>query len=107
MFKNMKVSMLLGMGFGLVLIFLCMISFIGIMKMAGLNTNIDLLVHDRYPKTVLTNDVHEKVNAINIAMLTMVLEKDPAKEKTARYYRRGQKHHTRRFEKIGGRYCLR
>lgn len=81
MFKNMKVSMLLGMGFGLVLIFLCMISFIGITKMAGLNTNIDLLVHDRYPKTVLTNDVYEKVNAINIAMLTMVLEKDPAKEK--------------------------
>src|SRR3569623_2111827 len=77
---HMNISMRLGLGFGLVLVLLATVAFIAITRMADLNANIDLLIHDRYPKTVLANDIQQKVNAINIAMLDITIEKDPARE---------------------------
>jgi len=81
MFKNMKIGMRLGLGFGLVLVMLVAIAFIGISKLADLNENVDILVQDRYPKTVLGNDVIDDVNKIDRAMLSVVLENDPVLEK--------------------------
>lgn len=81
MFRNMKIGMRLGLGFGLVLIMLCALAFIGISRLSTLNGNIDVLITDRYPKTVMTNDLINFINIIDRAMLSIALEKDPAQEK--------------------------
>lgn len=81
MFKNMKIGMRLGLGFGLVLVLLSTIAFIGISRLADINDNVEILVNDRYPKTVLGNDIIDDVHNIDQAMLSVVLEKDPAREK--------------------------
>ncbi|HZW25606.1 MAG TPA: MCP four helix bundle domain-containing protein, partial [Gallionella sp.] len=62
MFKNMKIGTRLGMGFGLVLILLGIVAFIGITRMAGLSESIDKVVGDRWPKTVMANDIIDLVN---------------------------------------------
>ena len=64
MFKNMKIGMRLGLGFGLVVILMGVIAFIGINHLGGMNQNMEKLVHDRYPKTVMANDVLKHLNRI-------------------------------------------
>ena len=81
MFKNMKIGMRLGLAFGLVLVMLSTVAFIGINRLADLNGNIDDIIDDRYPKIVLGNDIIEDINAVDQDMLSIVLEKDPVAEK--------------------------
>lgn len=81
MFRNMKIGMRLGLAFGLVLVMLATVAFVGISRLADLNDNVSMLVNDRYPKTVLGNDIIDDVNTVHQAMLSVVLEKDAALEK--------------------------
>ena len=64
MFKNMKIGMRLGLSFGLVLVLLSVIAFIGITRLAALNESIDKIANDRYPKTVMANEVLKQINRI-------------------------------------------
>ncbi|UCV09366.1 methyl-accepting chemotaxis protein [Dechloromonas denitrificans] len=64
MFKNMKIGMRLGLGFGLVLILMAAIATIGITRLSGLANGTDQLANDRYPKTVLANGILLHVNRI-------------------------------------------
>ena len=81
MFRNMKIGMRLGLAFGLVLIMLSTVAFIGISRLANLNDNVDELVNDRYPNTVMGNDIIDDVNTVDQDMLSVVLEKDAVQEK--------------------------
>jgi len=77
MFKNMKIGMRLGLGFGLVLILLAVIAFIGISRLAGMDENMDKLVNDRYPKTVVANDVVKHLNLIARSMRNVLIMDKP------------------------------
>ncbi|MHB9100965.1 MAG: methyl-accepting chemotaxis protein [Sulfuricella sp.] len=77
MFKNMKIGMRLGLGFGLVVILMTVIAFIGISHLSGLNDNMDKLVNDRYPKTVVANDVLKQLNRIARSMRNTLLMTNP------------------------------
>ena len=79
MFKNMKIGVRLGLGFGLVVLLLVTIAVIGTTRLSMLNVSIDDLVKDKYPKTVLANDIHDSVNVIARSMRDMLLETDPDK----------------------------
>jgi methyl-accepting chemotaxis protein len=57
MFKNLKIGMRLGLGFGLVLMLLSVIAFVGISKLAGLNDDMDQLANDKYAKSALVNEL--------------------------------------------------
>lgn len=81
MFRNMKIGLRLGLAFGLVLVMLSTVAFIGVSRLADLNDNVDLLANSLYPNTVLGNDVIDDVNAVDEAMLSVVLEKDAVQEK--------------------------
>jgi methyl-accepting chemotaxis protein len=85
MFKNMKIGIRLGLGFGLVLLLLSVIAFIGVTRLAEMNGSIEKIVKDRYPKVQkayeLEGLVSENARAIrNIVLLTddegMKREKD-------------------------------
>jgi len=85
MFKNMKIGMRLGLGFALVLVLLAAVAFVGINRLSGLNDNIDILVKDRYPKTVWANDIIDNVNTIarsmrNILIYKSLLDRDTSKQ---------------------------
>jgi len=77
MFKDMKIGMRLGMGFGLVLILLAIISSVSYLRVGQVNTEIDGLVNDKFPKTVIANEIIDNINVIARALRNSVLVKQP------------------------------
>jgi len=62
MFKNLKIGVRLGIGFGLVVILLVVIGVLGITRVSDLDGKIEMLVSDLYPKTVIANNIIDHVN---------------------------------------------
>jgi methyl-accepting chemotaxis protein len=73
MFKNMKIGMRLGLGFGLVLLLLSIIAFVGITRLSEINDGLDKIVNDRYPKTAQANEVIKHINRIARSMRNVVI----------------------------------
>ena len=63
MFKNLKIGVRLGIGFALVAILLLVISTVSYLRVRQINTEIEDMVNDKFPKTVQANDI---INAIDI-----------------------------------------
>jgi len=78
-FKNMKIGMRLGLGFGLVLILLAVIAFIGVTRLSSINDSLSDMVNDKYPKTVWANNINEGINQIARSMRNTLLLDDKAK----------------------------
>lgn len=74
----MKVGTRLGLGYGGVLLLLVLIAGVSLNSMNDLLYNIDNLVHDKFPKTVWSNNVINNVNVIARAMRNTLLVKDQA-----------------------------
>jgi methyl-accepting chemotaxis protein len=73
MFKNMKIGMRLGLGFGLVVILLIVIAALAISRLAQQNTMLDVVVNDRYMKTALITEIKTETTAIAISLRNMML----------------------------------
>ena len=73
MFKNMKIGMRLGLGFGLLLILMSVIAFIGISRLASVNDTVDDIVNDKWDKVVLLQQGLAGVNDIGIGARDLVL----------------------------------
>ncbi len=73
MFKNMKIGMKLGAGFGFVLLILATVAISGIMNMSTIYLDGDEIIEDYYPKTVHANNVIDSINVIARAMRTILL----------------------------------
>ncbi|MBC2731912.1 methyl-accepting chemotaxis protein [Thiobacillus sp.] len=78
MFSNMKIGMRLGLGFGLVVILMAIIAFLAITRLANLNNQIELIVNDRYPKTVWANDIVQNINIVARSTRNALLLNNPA-----------------------------
>jgi methyl-accepting chemotaxis protein len=78
MFKNMKIGTRLGLGFGLILVLLLAISSLAYLRLNELNQEIDLLVTDKFPKTVQANDMIDSLNVMARAMRNAMLLKNEA-----------------------------
>jgi methyl-accepting chemotaxis protein len=77
MFKNMKIGMRLALGFGLVLMLLASMALVGMTRLANLNQQTNVIVNDRYPKTVQANRIIGEINKIARAMRNTVILSDP------------------------------
>ena len=64
MFANMKLAVKLGLGFAATLALLVIISVVSYTRLGALNTNIELMVTDRFPKTVQSNNMVDAINTI-------------------------------------------
>ncbi|WP_024301647.1 methyl-accepting chemotaxis protein [Pseudogulbenkiania sp. MAI-1] len=73
MFANMKVGAKLGFGFGIVILVMIIISAIGIVRLGHLNDSVDTMTNDRWPKTVMLNDIIDNANEIAISLRNMML----------------------------------
>jgi methyl-accepting chemotaxis protein len=56
MFTNLKLGVRLGLGFGLVVVMLCIVSVISLTRLGALNEAIDSVVRDRVPKVITLDD---------------------------------------------------
>ena len=75
MFKNLKIGVRLGLGFGFVTVLLLVISGIAYQRMDMLNQEIMDMVNDKFPKTVYANDIIDSLNTIGRAMRNAMLVK--------------------------------
>jgi methyl-accepting chemotaxis protein len=64
MFKNLKIGIRLGIAFGLTLLLLVAVSFVSVTRLTSLDSDIDKIVNDRYPKTVQANNIIDAINNI-------------------------------------------
>ena len=64
MFKNLKIGVRLGIGFASTLAFLVIVAVVSVLRLGALNDEIELMVNDRFPKTVQANDVISAINTI-------------------------------------------
>jgi len=82
MFKNMKIGVRLALGFGIIVTLLVILGVVGILKISEINQQIANLVDDRYPKTVIANNIISSVNEDARTVRNIVLL-DSAEERNA------------------------
>ncbi|WP_050470379.1 methyl-accepting chemotaxis protein [Herbaspirillum chlorophenolicum] len=74
---NLKIGTRLSIGFGFLVVLLMVMATFGSSRLSMLNSQIDDVINDKYPKTVLANDVIDKVNLIARASRNILLMSDP------------------------------
>jgi len=72
---NFKIGARLSIGFGFLVLLLVSMAVLGITRLSGLNEQMDEVINDKYPKTVLANDIIKNVNVIarssrNVLLMT-------------------------------------
>lgn len=76
MLNNLKIGVRLTAGFAIILALMAAIALLSITRLDDLNTNVKLMVTDRYPKTVWANTVIDNMNVIAIAMRNALIDPD-------------------------------
>jgi len=72
---NFKIGARLGAGFGFLVVLLIAMAVLGVSRLSALNEQMDEVINDKYPKTVLANEMIKNVNVIarssrNILLMT-------------------------------------
>jgi methyl-accepting chemotaxis protein len=75
-FKNMKIGTRLVLGFGMLIMLMLVIAFTGVTRLASIDKQLDIIVHDRYPKTVWANNIIDGVNRIARSMRNIIIMDD-------------------------------
>jgi len=76
MFKNLKLGLKLAIGFGAVVVLLILVGVIGIMRVGQLNAEIDNMVNDKYPKTIIANSIIDVVNEDARSLRNLIISSD-------------------------------
>ena len=74
--RDMKIGVRLGLGFGLILLFLLAISAVGTTGMMKMDTGLHRIVKTNYAKIQLANETSKNVNAIISSIQSMILLTD-------------------------------
>ncbi len=76
-FRNMKIGVKLGLAFGLSALFLVIVAAVGWISMDKIQDSLDIIVEDRFPKTVMANNIVDNINRIARAQRNVILADDP------------------------------
>jgi methyl-accepting chemotaxis protein len=76
MLKNMKIGTKLALGFGIVGLMLVAVSILSLAGLSGLNTEVQSLAKDRFPKTVVANDIIDNLNLVARSLRNVLLVRD-------------------------------
>ena len=74
MLKNMKIGPRLGFGFGIIMTLLVIMGGVSIYEINVMDDEIDLMVNDRFPKTIQANNVIDNMNIIARALRNIVID---------------------------------
>jgi methyl-accepting chemotaxis protein len=78
MFKNMKLGLRLGLGFGILTTLMLVIGVLAMTRVAQLDDKITLVVEDRMPKVTLANQWIDEVNGVARVLRNMMISNDPS-----------------------------
>ena len=81
MFKNMKIGMKLGLGFGSLLVMMTIVAIIGIIRLADMLDAMDKIAEDRVPKVVMVNEILNRANDNRAWVRNILLASDPTEVK--------------------------
>ena len=78
MLANLKISVRLGLAFGISSLLLLAVVLLGISRLADVNENIDELANDKYPKVVFSYNLIGEIQQTAVSMRNATLAADPA-----------------------------
>jgi len=76
MLKNMKIGRRLGIGFGVMVLMLMIVGGFAIMQVRSINSEMDTIVNDRFPKTVMANKMIDDINVIARGLRNIIIDTD-------------------------------
>jgi len=76
MLKNMKIGRRLGIGFGVMVLMLMIVGGFAIMQVRSINSEMDTIVNDRFPKTVMANNMIDDINVIARCLRNIIIDTD-------------------------------
>ncbi len=86
MFKNMKIGTRLGLGFGLVLLLLSVIAFVGITRLSAVQDNFDVVVNENNVKIKAISNMRDSLNISARSVRNMIIL-DNTEDKNSEYQR--------------------
>ena len=78
MLKNLSISIRLTLGFGSLLLLMLILGFVSLLKLGGMNNEINDIVDDKYPKMIWATDMIRAMNLVAIDNRNTLLVDDPA-----------------------------
>ena len=91
MFKNLKIGVRLGLGFGLVILFLIAVSLLSFIRVGFLSNEVSDLVDDKYKKTVVATDIIRAMNQVAQINRNTVIITDPVELEKQRNRREAER----------------
>jgi len=79
---NITISRRLWLGFGLLMLLMVAMAVVGVNRLSQLNRQMDDVIHDKYPKTVIAGDITDQINLVARSVRNILLLKDPAQIKS-------------------------
>ncbi|GJI91925.1 methyl-accepting chemotaxis protein [Duganella hordei] len=74
--KNLKIGIRLSVGFAVIIVLMTALAAIGISRIRAIDTNTDIIVHDRYAKVALAHTIENEVNRQARALRTALIAND-------------------------------
>ena len=81
MLGNMKIGLRLTAGFAAVLLGLIIVAFVGLSGLGEVDEEVQLLVHDKFPKTVWSNEIIDNINVNARVIRNIIITNDPEVKK--------------------------
>src|SRR5262249_36548169 len=75
-FKKLRIGHRLALGFGVVIALLIMLASLAYIRIMSLSHEVNMMVKDRYPKTVTANKIKADLNEITRSMLNVLVMSD-------------------------------
>ncbi|HCI52111.1 MAG TPA: methyl-accepting chemotaxis protein [Gallionella sp.] len=100
MFKNLRIGVRLGIGFGLMVLLLATISVVSYLRLTQISTEIGDVINDKFPKTVMANDIIDQINVIARSMRNSLLVKPDEVQKELDRLMEARKVILDRFDKL-------
>ncbi|WP_373419953.1 methyl-accepting chemotaxis protein [Herbaspirillum sp. RV1423] len=73
---NITISRRLWLGFGILMLLMVAMAAVGVNRLSQLNRQMNDVIHDKYPKTVIAGDIVDQVNVVARSVRNILLLKD-------------------------------
>ena len=73
MLRNMKIGMRLGLGFGIAAVLMGVIVFISLYRLGAIGDSVNIILTDRFPKVVMSNDIIDNANIVARSVRSILL----------------------------------
>jgi methyl-accepting chemotaxis protein len=81
MFLKLKISTRLTLGFTVMLLLMVVISGIAMTSFTKMNNKVDIITEDKWPKTVMLNEINDNINLAARALRNAIIVTDPTESK--------------------------